>query len=235
MSARGGGGCVSAWGLLCAGGGCWPQAKSCSIAPTPVSQHQGSTPTCGDSPGAPGTPRGALWHPTAPCFRGWVQCHPQLRVPHGVGRAPGPHALLRFQGRQSLPGPPGRPLAHGAGAPQAPVPGARPDPPPGQQHPQQQRRPPPPPGGLLGPLPPTYRARPRSCKSLCPLGPGGGTDCNGRKPSRPGWDCSVPSCPCLSPLPCPVGPSLVSSTTNLWAVPKCLRLPSEAHGCILGA
>lgn len=42
MSAGG----VSEWGLIHAGGSCWPQAKSCSIALTPALEHQGSAPAC---------------------------------------------------------------------------------------------------------------------------------------------------------------------------------------------
>lgn len=128
-------------------------------------------------------------------------------APHALKSGQSPHAPPLFQGRQSLPGPPGRPLAHGARAPQTPIPGAHPDLPPRQQHPQQQGRPPPPPGGLraartpAGTLLPTARqARPCSCKSLRPLGLCGATDCGGRKPSRPGWGCSVPPCPSF-PIP----------------------------------
>lgn len=55
------------------GGGCWPQAKSCSIAPTPALEHQGSAPACCEGwagaagpLGACGTlGGGALWHPIA--------------------------------------------------------------------------------------------------------------------------------------------------------------------------
>lgn len=81
---------MSAWGLLCAGGGCWPQAKSCSIAPTPVSQHQGSTPSCGDPPGAPGTPRGLSGTPQHPVSVAGCSATPSSACPTGWAEPPGP-------------------------------------------------------------------------------------------------------------------------------------------------
>lgn len=160
----------------------------------------------------------AVRHPTPPL----------LRAPWG-GHSP--HVLPLFQGRQILPGAAGCPLADGAGAAQAPVPGASPDRPPRQQHPQQQRRPPAPPGGLGAAETPagTFHLITRWCSPApeVPWHPDRGR----RKPPGPGWDYSVPTVP---PSPSHGTVSLLPPPEGVWAASKRLRLPHDprsSEGC----